>query len=79
MADLTIKGLPEDATIVQGYFVWSGFDSEGRRMSGGIEHPFQDEESDLHDYDGLKTIGMLTVAREQLIDMERAGEEPEGE
>lgn len=74
MADLTITGLPDDTTIVQGYFVWSGLTSEGYRCSGGIEYPFS-EDGDSHDYDGIKTIGMLTLAREQLLSMELQGED----
>ncbi|MDP9478349.1 MAG: hypothetical protein M3R38_22155 [Actinomycetota bacterium] len=75
MANVQIDGLPKGVTIVQGYFVWSGFDEEGRRVSGGGEYPFSEDPDAKLDYDGLKTIGMLTVAREQLLRMELEGED----
>lgn len=71
MADLTISGLPDDWTVLQGYFVWSGINDEGERGSGGIEYPFNlEDEPELHDYDINASIGMLTVARAVLIERE---------
>ena len=75
MAGVEVTGLPEHTTIVQGYFVWSGFDSDGHRCSGGVEYPFDERGLENHDYDGLKTLGMLTLARE--LDMEMRGEPSE--
>lgn len=71
MAQLNVEGLPDDVTIVQGYFVWSGLDADGARCGGGVEYPFE-EDGDSLDYDGLKTIGMLTTIREALIRSEIA-------
>lgn len=75
MAKLEIEGLPDDVTIIQGYFVWSGIESEGFRVNGGIEYPFQEEDTHNHDYDGMKTIGMLRVAQKMLEARELEGEE----
>lgn len=80
MADLTISGLPDEWTILQGYFVWSGVNEEGQRGSGGVEYPFNlDDEPDLHDYDGAKHIGMLTIARAVLIENEIAARQGDDE
>lgn len=79
MAEVTITGLPDDATVVQGFFVWSGFDSEGRKMHGGIEYPYQEEDFDNHDYDAMKSIGMLVVAKERLVGAELGKYEEEEE
>lgn len=68
---MNIEGVPDDVTITQGYFVWSGLDADGARCSGGVEYPFE-EDGVSHDYDGFKTIGMLTVSREVLIRSEIA-------
>lgn len=71
MASVEVTGIPDGYTVTQGYFVWSGIDEEGYRVSGGVEYPFNlDEEPEHHDYDGQKVIGMLTVARHLLIENE---------
>lgn len=74
MGDIAITGLPDDATILQGYFVWTGLDSNGRRLNGGIEYPYA-EDRENSDYDSLKTIGMLTFARGRLLAAEMEGYE----
>lgn len=77
MAALNITGLPEDTRIVQGFFVWSGINSEGRRCSGGVEFPFDEKGLENHDYDGIKIVGLLTLAREKLLAEELQGGEAE--
>jgi len=74
MAKVEVTGLPEGTTIVQGYFVWSGFGEEGERRSGGVEYPFDEDGSENHDYDGLKVLGMLTIARARILESELHGE-----
>lgn len=78
MADLTITGLPDDLTILQGYFVWSGINSEGRKMHGGIEYPYS-EDPETSSYDAVQAVGMLTIGKAQLLAGVVYGDSEEGE
>ena len=73
MSSVEVTGLPEDTTIVQGYFVWSGFDEEGRRISGAVEYPFNEEGFENHDFDPMKIIGLLDFFKMKLMERESEG------
>ncbi len=50
--------VPDDLTILTGYFVYDAINDEGEQFHGGTEY---------QDFDGLKVIGLLTVARQELV------------
>ena len=56
--------VPADLTILTGYFLYDAIDADGERFHGAVEY---------QEYDGLKVIGMLDVARQELIARELDG------
>lgn len=57
MAKVEIE-VPDNLTILSGYFVYDAINDEGERFHGGTEY---------QDYDGPRTIGLLTILRQELV------------